>query len=285
MKVVVGVDWSDQSFSAVQQVLHLYRPSELTLVHGVDLGIFEYPIVAQAANLQGYDDFRKALIDAGQAVLTRTANMLPFDSEDVTQVNEVGNPAEIILKTADRVGADLVVVGARGQGRLTEVFLGSVSHRVLMHATRPTLIVKGTTGPVQRVLAAVEGRDDAERIKQWLLVQPFANPVELTVLSVVVPIRLVEPYNVSGYEPWMDSARSFAEDLVKTVGAELMGSRYTVGTRVITGEVAATVADQAKDKDLVVVASHGRKGLERFLLGSASHAIVHGVHCPILVVR
>lgn len=285
MKVAVGVDWSDQSFAAVQQVLHLYRPSELTLVHGVDLGIFEYPIVAQAANLQGYDDFRNALIDAGRAVLARTANMLPFDSEAVTQVNEVGNPAEIILKTADRVDADLVVVGARGQGRLTEVFLGSVSHRVLMHATRPTLIVKGTTGPVQRVLAAVEGRDDAERIKQWLLVQPFANPVELTVLSVVVPIRLAEPYNVSGYESWMDSARSFAEDLVKTVGAQLMGSRYTVSTRVITGEVAATVADHAKDKDLVVVASHGRKGLERFLLGSASHAIVHGVHCPILVVR
>jgi nucleotide-binding universal stress UspA family protein len=131
----------------------------------------------------------------------------------------------------------------------------------------------------------VEGRDDGERIKQWLVVQPFANPVELTVLSVVVPIRLAEPYSITGYESWMENAKSFAEDLVKTVGAQLTGSRYTVGTKVVTGEVAATVADQAKDKDLVVVASHGRKGLERFLLGSASHAIVHKVNCPILVVR
>jgi nucleotide-binding universal stress UspA family protein len=37
--------------------------------------------------------------------------------------------------------------------------------------------------------------------------------------------------------------------------------------------------------DLVVVASHGRKGLMRFLLGSVSHSIVHQVTCPILVVR
>jgi nucleotide-binding universal stress UspA family protein len=285
MKIVVGVDWSEQAFATVQQVLHLYRPSELTLVHGVDLGIFEYPIVAQAANLQGYDDFRNALIDAGRQVLARTANMLPFDSDTVKQVNEVGNAAEIILKTANAVDADLVAVGARGHSRMTELVLGSVSHRVLMHATRPTLIVKGTSRPIQRVLVAIEGREDAERIKQWLLVHPFANPVELCVLSIVVPIRVADPYNIGGFETWSDSLKTYAEDLVKTVGAELMGSRYSISTRVATGEVAATVAEQAKDMDLVIVASHGRKGLERFLLGSASHAIVHHVTCPILVVR
>ncbi len=285
MKIVVGVDWSEQAFAAVQQVLHLYRPTELILVHGVDLGIFQYPIVAQAANLQGYDDFRTALVDAGRQVLARTSNMLPFDSEAISQVNEVGSPADIILKTAEKVGADLVAVGARGQNRMAELLLGSVSHRVLLHATRPTLIVKEAARPIQRVLVAVEGREDAERIKQWLMVFPFANPVELCVLSVVVPIRLVEPYNVVGYESWTESAKSYAENLVNTVGAELTGSRYTISTRVVTGEVAAAVAEQAAGMDLVVVASHGHRGVERFLLGSASHAIVHRVICPILVVR
>jgi nucleotide-binding universal stress UspA family protein len=83
----------------------------------------------------------------------------------------------------------------------------------------------------------------------------------------------------------MDTAKTYADDLVKTVGADLIGSRYSIGTRVVGGEVAKAVAEQAKDMDLVVIASHGRKGLERFLLGSASHAIVHEVTCPILVVR
>lgn len=285
MKIVVGVDWSEEAFSTVQQVLHVYRPTELTLVHGVDLGIFEYPIVAQAANLQGYDDFRKSLVDAGWEVLARTANLLPLDAETIKQVNEIGNPAEIILNTAERTGADLVAVGARGRDRLTELFLGSVSHRVLIHAAHPTLIVKRGSKPVQRVLVAVEGKEDAERITQWLTVFPFANPVDLCVLSVVVPLRLGDPYSIAGYESWMDTAKSYADDLVKTVGGSLMGSRYSIGTRVVSGEVASTVAEQAKDMDLVVVASHGRKGLQRFLLGSASHSIVHHVTCPILVVR
>lgn len=285
MKIVVGVDWSEQAFSAVQQVLHLYRHSELTLVHGVDLGIFEYPVVAQAANLQGYDDFRNSLLEAGRTLLERIPTMLPLDSETVKQVNEVGSPAEIILRAADTAGADLIVVGARGHSRVTELFLGSVSHRILMHSTRPTLIVKGASRPIQRVLVSVEGREDAERIKQWLMVFPFANPVELCVLSVVVPVRPTEPYDLTGYDAWFDTAKSYAEDLVKTVGAELMGSRYTISTRVVTGEVAASVEEQAKAMDLVVIASHGRKGLQRFLLGSASHAIVHRLTCPVLVVR
>jgi nucleotide-binding universal stress UspA family protein len=282
---VIGVDWSDETFAAVQQVLYLYRPKEVALVHGVDLGILHYPIVAEAANFQGYDEFRNALIDAGHQVLERTAGMVPSDAGGITKIHEIGNPAQVILDAAQSTGADLIAVGSHGHSRVAEFVLGSVSHRVLMHATRPTLLVKGPARPVQRVLVAIEGREDADRIKEWLLVHPFANPVELCILSVVVLLRMADPYNILGVEAWSEKSKTYAEDLVKTVGAELMGSRYTISTRVATGDVASTVAEQATDMDLVVVASHGRKGLDRFLLGSVSHTIVHRVACPILVVR
>lgn len=285
MKVVVGIDWSEQAFGAAQQLLQLYQPAELTLVHAVDFGLFKYPLVAQAANLQGYDEFRKALSDAGHQAIARTVETLSLAPESITRVNEIGNPADIILRTAERVGADLVVVGARGQGRIAELFLGSVSHRILLHATCPTLVVKGASTPIRRVLVAVEGHDDARRITEWLLVHPFRNPVDVTILSVVVPLAVAEPYTITGYQAWMDTANAYAEDLVKKVGADLMGSRYSIGTRVAVGDVASSVAEQAKQMDLVVVASHGRKGLERFLMGSTSHAIVHQVTCPVLVVR
>lgn len=285
MKVVIGVDWSDEAFATVQQVWHVYRPTEVTLVHAVDLGIFEYPVLAQAANLQGYEEFRRAFTNAGQQVLDRTAHTLPIDSSSVKKINEIGNPAEIILDTAQTMDADLVAVGARGRSRVAEAILGSVSHRVLMHATRPTLVVRGGARPVQRVLVAVEGKDDADRIRQWLQLYPFANPVDICVLSVVVPLGVGDPYHVAGFEAWSDAAMTYAEDLVKTVGAALLSPRYNVSTRVVTGEVASTVAQQAKDMDLVVVASHGRHGVDRFLLGSVSHSIVHRVAGPVLVVR
>jgi nucleotide-binding universal stress UspA family protein len=285
MRVVIGVDWSDLAFAAVTQTFHLYHPSDVTLVHGVDLGFFEHPILAGAANVQGYDEFRNSMIDAGRQLLERTASMLPPDIKSVRKVNEIGSPAQVILDSADNVSADLVVVGARGRGRLSEVVLGSVSHRVLMHGSRPTLIVRGSARSIQRVLVAVQGPEDADRITHWLTQHPFAAPVELCVLNVVVPVGLDDPYDPLGAKAWWDGAERYAEDFVKSTAAKLLDSRYTVSTKVAVGNPAATLAEQATKADLVVVASHGRKGISRFLMGSVSHAVVHHATCPVLVLR
>lgn len=285
MKILIGVDWSDEAFATVQQVLYLYRPSEVILVHGIDMGIFEYPALAQAANVQGYEEFRRALTDAGRQVLDRAASLLPAGFDAVKKINEVGKPAHIVLETAQKAEAELVAVGARRHSRLAEIILGSVSHRVLMHASRSTLVVKGAARPVQRVLVAVEGKDDADRIIQWLRLHPFENPVELCVLTVVVPVQLADPYYMAGVESWSTVAMAHAEKLVKDVGAALPSDRYRVSTKALAGEVAATVAEQAEAMDLVVVASHGRQGVDRLLMGSVSHAIVHRVASPVLVIR
>lgn len=285
MRIVIGVDWSDQAFTAVTQTFHLYHPTDVTLVHGVNLGYFEQPIVAQAASLQGYDEFRNAMVDAGRQLLERATAMIPPDVTEVRTINEIGSPAQVILDGAQTVSADLVVVGARGRSRVAETVLGSVSHRVLSHASRPTLIVKGSARPIQRVLVAIEGRDDADRIVQWLTRHPFATPVELCVLNVVVPIGLDSPYDALGAKAWWAGAETYAEEFVKETAAKLLDSRYTVSTKVAIGNPAAIIEEKAQTVDLVVAASHGRKGIERFLLGSVSHAIVHHVSCPVLVIR
>jgi nucleotide-binding universal stress UspA family protein len=285
MRIAIGVDWSDQAFTAVTQTFQLYHPTDVTLVHGVNLGFFELPLVAETANLHGYNDFRNAMVDAGRQLLDRTTAMIPSDVKTVRKINEIGSPAQVILDSAQMVSADLVVVGARGRSRIAETVLGSVSHRVLSHASRPTLIVKGVAHPIQHVLVAVEGRDDAALILQWLTRHRFATPVELCVLNVVVPIGLDSPYNVLGARAWWEGAESSAEEFVKETAAKLLDSQYTVSTKVAVGNPAAVVEEHANSADLVVVASHGRKGLDRFLLGSVSHAIVHHVTCPVLVVR
>jgi nucleotide-binding universal stress UspA family protein len=285
MRIAIGVDWSDQAFTAVTQTFHTYHPRDVTLVHGVDLGMLESPIVAQAANLQGYDDFRNAMVDAGKQLLDRAAAMIPQDVANVRRINEIGSPAQIILNAAKTVAADLIVVGARGRSRVTELVLGSVSHRVVTHASCPTLIVKGNARAIRQVLVAIEGHEDADRIKKWLLTHPFKQQVALSVLTVVPSLQMADPANIVGFQAWSDTAMRYAEDLVKETGAALMSARYTVSTRAVTGEPATMVAQQASAMDLVVVASHGRKGVERFLLGSVSHSIVHQVACPILVVR
>ncbi len=285
MRVIIGVDWSDQAFAAVTQTFQLYHPTDVTLVHGVDLGILEHPFVAQAGNVQGYDDFRNAMVDSGRQLLERAAALVPAAVESIRKVNEIGDPAELILDSAKNLSADLIVVGVRGRSRLSEVVLGSVSHRVLMHGSRPTLIVRGPARKVQRVLVAVEDRDDSDRIAKWLMQHLFTDPAELCVLHALVPIGVNDPYDALGIEAWWEGAERYADELVKSTAGKLLHPHYTVSTKVAQGNPASVIEQEAKDVDLVVVTSHGRKGISRFLLGSVSHAVVHHVTCPILVLR
>lgn len=285
MRVVIGVDWSDQAFAAVSQTFQLYHPTDVTLVHGIDLGILEHPVVAQAGDLQGYDDFRNAMVDSGRQLLDRTADMIPPGIELIRKVNEIGSPAQLVLDSAENLSADLIVVGVRGRSRLSEVVLGSVSHRVLMHGSRPILIVRGAARKVQRVLVAIEDRDDAGRIVNWLTHHPFTVPIELCVLHALVPVGVSDPYDALGTGAWWEGAERYAEELVKSTAGKLLPAHYTITTKVATGNPAAVIEEEAKDMDLVVVASHGRKGISRFLLGSVSHTVVHHVTCPVLVLR
>ena len=144
------------------------------------------------------------------------------------------------------MNADLVAVGARGRNRVTEIVLGSVSHRVLTHASCPTLIVKGNDRPIQQVLVAIEGYEDAGLIKKWLLANPFKNPVALTVLSVVPSFEMVDPANMVQFQAWIDSAMRYAEDLVKDTGAALMNAHYKVSTQVVTGVPASMIAERRR---------------------------------------
>ena len=285
MKIVVGVDWSDEAFAAVEQIGLLYRPDEVVLVHGVDLGMFHYPIVAEAANLQGYDEFRHALMEAGHQAVERCRTLLPAETPSIRTLCEVQHPASFILDSAATVKADLIAVGTHDHSRLTEVFVGSVSHRILLHATLPTLIVKAKARPITRVLMAVEGREDAIRLQTWLTSHPFKNPVAVTILSVVPSLHMVDPHLVVGLEGWSEQSKRHAEQVVNDTARALASPQFTVTTDVRLGDPVTTVCEVGNSHDLIIVGSHGRKGLDRFLLGSVSHGIVHRAGCSVLVVR
>lgn len=285
MKVVAGVDWSDDSFAAVEQLGLLYTPAEVVLVHGVDLGMFQSPMLAEAVNLQGYDDFRQAMVDAGRQVVERCRTLLPAVIPSVHTKCEIHHAASYILDNAKSLNADLIVVGTHDRSRVAEMLVGSVSHHVLLHSDKPTLIVKGKARPVTRVLMAVEGRDDAIRVQSWLTAHPFRNSVAVTILSVVPSLAMVEPNVMAGFQSWSEEHKRQAQQVVQDTARALASSHFTVTTDVRSGDPVATVCDAGNTHDLIVVSSHGRKGFDRFLLGSISHGIVHRAGCSVLVVR
>jgi len=285
MRIAVGVDWSDEAFAAVEQIGLLYRPDEVVLIHGVDLGVLTSPIMAGTINMPGYDDLRQGLIDAGRQAIERCRTLLPTETPSIRTMCNVEHPAAFILDSAAAVNAHLIAVGTHDHSRVTEVFVGSISHSVLLHATVPTLIVKGKTRPVLRVLLAVEGHEDAGHVHTWMTAHPFKNSVEVTILSAVPPLSIIDPSLMVGLMYWPELGKQYAEQVVSDTAHALAGPSVSVFPDVRIGDPVSTICEVGKSHDLIVVSSHGRRGLNRFLLGSVSHGVVHRADCSVLVVR
>lgn len=285
MRIVVAVDWSEPAFNAVQEVCKLYEPEELTLVHAVDMGILESPVMAQAMNLQGYDDFRKGMMDAGRQLMDQTAKMVPPRVSSVKRICELGRPAQVVLDAVKAAAPDLVAVGSRGRGRMAELTLGSVSHRILTHASCSTLIAKRPLKTLRKVLVAVEGPEDSTRLRDWLHTHPFITPVDLAVISVVPTPYAGDPVAFPYFPLWDETATSFAKDLARNLAQSLDGTHYRASHEVFQGHPADIIGRESANADLLVVGSHARQRLDRFLLGSVSHAVSHRATCSVLVIR
>ena len=285
MRILMALDWSEETFAAVREAGSLYDIREAILVHAIDLGMFQSPLVADISNLQGYSEFRASMEQAGRQLLDHTATLLPSGNVSVTRVCEFAKPAALIVDQARERDVDLIVVGAGGKGRLGELVLGSVSHRVALHATCPTLIVRECEGPVKKVVVAVESHEDGGRIKTWLLAHPFKQAVHLTIVSVVRAIPTTDPFNIFPVQDWTTAALRTAKEVVTALAADLAGQPHTIDTEVTVGDLLSVLTGWAKQSDLLVIGSHGRHGLERFLLGSISHALLHASPCSVLIVR
>lgn len=285
MRAVIAVDWSDQAFNAVQVTCRLFTPTELTLIHGVDTRPFESsPLSLPVAN-EAAQQLRQALVEAGEKLLKQTAGLVPSTIPAPKQMYQFGNPADVVIDTAKSAHADLVAIGTRGRGRVAEMFLGSVSQRVVQHTTCATLIVRSDPGPIRRVLIATESHEDGRRLRDWLQAHPFAGKPELVIVSVVPVPFLGDPLLASGYAAWSDEVGSAAERHVQEM-AQALGSSYPIaGTQVLKGDPADQITTAAEQAQLILIGSHGRKGMERFLLGSVSSAVLHHARCPVLVIR
>jgi nucleotide-binding universal stress UspA family protein len=74
------------------------------------------------------------------------------DIDSVTKLAS-GDPVEEIIRYADTIEADLIVVGSRGHGAVSSVLLGSVSRGVLHNANRPVAVVRRAPEHVRTVAA------------------------------------------------------------------------------------------------------------------------------------
>lgn len=143
-----------------------------------------------------------------------------------------------------------------------------------------------------KVLLAIDDSQFSEAATQILAAQFRPQDTEVRVLHVMEPIILsLPPQMAQGYTPEMSEIRQDqlkkARELVAQAAQALRAAGFRVDTAVKEGDIRAWIVDTAAEwpADLIVLGSHGRKGLERFLLGSVSEAVARHAPCSVEIVR
>jgi nucleotide-binding universal stress UspA family protein len=142
-----------------------------------------------------------------------------------------------------------------------------------------------------KILLPIDDSKFSEAALQAVIAQAHAKDTEVRVLHVVESPSLLVARDMAGYDSTLeavwDKEKEQAQALVAKAAETLRSHDIKATTSVQQGEPKSLIIDAAEEwhADLIVLGSHGRTALDRFLLGSVSEAIARHARCSVEIVR
>ena len=211
-----------------------------------------------------------------------------------------GDPAEQILALADANECDLIVIASHGRGALGRWTFGSVADNLSRKSDVPVMIIRphkaqvevGTIPEFNRVIAPTDGSNIAAEAldEAALLGKHLKRPVVL--MRAIFPEAELAPttgfeavYAPDVYDSITQNIEDDAQKSLDAIAQNLRDDGVEVEIALLHGPAAQTIEEEAKPDDIIVMASHGRSGFKRWLIGSVAEKLVRTAPCPVVLVR
>jgi nucleotide-binding universal stress UspA family protein len=297
MKLLLATDGSNFSSAATQAVVAQVKRkgTEIRVMHVVNTMTEPFPEMTafDAEVMNAPNPQRKP----AEALVQRTAKLLRAEGFNATTVVDWGDPRSKIIEVATKWRADLIVLGSHGRTGLRYLLMGSVSDGVAHHAPCSVQIVRAPknqrTSKTLRVLLAIDDSQCSQAAANAVLGQVKPDGTEVRLLRILEPFPVAEAEKIGTREyPDFAGARAKLRDQAKTKLSKIVAKLQSIGFKSCQiveeeGDPRDIILDYADrwGADLIVVGSHGRKGIKRFLMGSVSEAVSRYAGCSVEIVR
>ena len=286
MNVFVATDGSKYGRWALNWVAELpfVESLQVTALHVLDFRAIRAPrgpFLSQA----GSERYRQEEI---QRMETRSATTIKKATQQLallklkgTARKEQGDIAPTILKHAPKRDG-LLVVGSQGLDALDRFMLGSVSTKLIQHATCPVLVVKSEAVPLRRIALATDGSNASAKALAFVLAK--FQPDRSTGKGGGVPIHVsvIHVMQFSNYQLLKEALKLLKQSVRKLIKAGFTAEAVCQPGNPAQEIMKATAKQQA---DLIVMGAQGLGAIARFLIGSVSTRVVQHSSCSVLVVR
>jgi nucleotide-binding universal stress UspA family protein len=263
------------------------------------------------------DDILEIELEKARQYLSIIAESETLKGIKTETETSTGATAQTILDVAEKEHIDLIIICSHGETGFKRWALGSVAQKVARHSPVPVLVLReGSLEPVAlhldaahplRALVTLDGSSLAEFaiVPAAYLVASLAAPAQGSLhLAQVVNLPAVQVEDESAQhkpdlrEQAERKATTYLSNLANALSSELgsvLGLEITWSV-VVSEDVADALIRMAelgektgsfeiKGCDLVAIATHGRGGFQRWMLGSITERILDGTKLPLLIVR
>lgn len=299
MKILLAIDSSALSESVVSEVAQRPWPpgSVVCVLTVIDL-------LALTSAVGYLEPFIKSENDAAKKLVEAVAQRLGRFGFQTTTLAVEGYPGTSIVEEAEKWGADFVFVGSHGHGGFVRFLLGSIAKAVVQNAPCSVEIVRhprhdkdhpdhdkdAEAASGKRILLATDGSDYSAAAARSIAARPWPAGSEVRIVSVVERITpAADPWYAAGAvaQRVREDNTKRSEEAVSAAQEIIAGAGIKTETAVLEGSPKRRIVEDSKawGAHLVVVGSHGRRGLTRYLLGSVSEAVAMHAHCSVEVIR
>lgn len=139
-----------------------------------------------------------------------------------------------------------------------------------------------------KILLAIDHAGSAEITAQAVIDQFRSESSEVLVLHVLQPVQPVPaPEMTPGYAPELEGEQEPARTLVGHIANVLRSSGFKAETDVQIGDVTMNILDTATEwhADLIVLGAHGKRNIQKLLMGSVAQSVARQAKCSVLIVR
>ncbi len=290
-RILVATDFSASASRAKDYAVFLAH------AYGADLCIIHVSLPYPTLSADAYADpmWLDPIRAEVERCLTELTAQLRAGGVRASARHTVGTPSEAVLQAANEDGADLIVVGTQGRTGLDHVLLGSTAERVMSGAPCPVLAVRATSrsweitgrNAIERVLIPVDFSDCSLDALEFGIQVARRFESSVTLLHVLEWAWLRQHFTISELAEGQ-SARQEMEASLAQYADVLRREGLTVDTVIRGGGGAADFVietAQEQNADLVIMGTHGRRGIQRAFMGSVAASVLRQAPCPVLTVK
>jgi nucleotide-binding universal stress UspA family protein len=212
---------------------------------------------------------------------------------------ETGSVVAKLDEFARVVEADLLVMTTHGRGPLQRAWLGSVADGLLRRTPCPILAIRPKEGEklqveereLHHILVTLDGSPESREILPFARSLAHTSGARVTLFRVIPPhFSLSSPltsHSSHGFQG-LEDEEGTAREALESDACSLREEGLTVGVEIVTGfHPAEGILEfaEAGDVDLVAMATHGRGGVARLILGSVADKVIRGGTVPVLLHR